>query len=155
MYFLEMGTSEMLVNLSYSSLEEFYPACAIAMLLKVIKDPTLSQNHNEVVRVGHTGLCWVMFVYLLLTHFCFIFVPYFIYLLISFHNITLINFPPPPPPCPGHHLHLQVVRGEGSAISCPGRSLVTHGHQNLRCQLPGLPLPAAGNPDRHCEAAHP
>lgn len=48
-----MGTSEMLVNLSYSSLEEFYPACAIAMLLKVIKDPTLSQNHNEVVRVGH------------------------------------------------------------------------------------------------------
>uniref|UniRef100_A0A0P4VNQ8 Serine/threonine-protein kinase TOR n=2 Tax=Scylla TaxID=6760 RepID=A0A0P4VNQ8_SCYOL len=46
----EMGTSEMLVNLSYSSLEEFYPACAIAMLLKVIKDPTLSQNHNEVVR---------------------------------------------------------------------------------------------------------
>lgn len=53
-----MGTSEMLVNLSYSSLEEFYPACAIAMLLKVIKDPTLSQNHNEVVRVGF--VCQVM-----------------------------------------------------------------------------------------------
>ncbi|XP_027228160.1 serine/threonine-protein kinase mTOR isoform X1 [Penaeus vannamei] len=46
----EMGTSEMLVNLNYSSLEEFYPTCAIAMLMKVIKDPTLGQHHNEVVR---------------------------------------------------------------------------------------------------------
>ncbi|CAL4086221.1 unnamed protein product, partial [Meganyctiphanes norvegica] len=46
----DMGTSEMLVNLNYSSLEEFYPACAIAMLMKVIKDPTLAQHHNEVVR---------------------------------------------------------------------------------------------------------
>lgn len=48
----EMGTSEMLVNLNYSSLEEFYPTCAIAMLMKVIKDPTLGQHHNEVVRVS-------------------------------------------------------------------------------------------------------
>lgn len=47
----DMGTSEMLVNLSYNSLEDFYPACAVAMLLKVIKDPTLAQHHNEVVRV--------------------------------------------------------------------------------------------------------
>ncbi|XP_071544223.1 serine/threonine-protein kinase mTOR [Panulirus ornatus] len=46
----DLGTSEMLVNLNYSSLEEFYPACAITMLLKVIKDPTLAQHHNEVVR---------------------------------------------------------------------------------------------------------
>ncbi|XP_064091213.1 serine/threonine-protein kinase mTOR-like [Macrobrachium nipponense] len=46
----DLGTSEMLVNLNYSSLEEFYPACAIAMLMKVIKDPTLAQHHNEVVR---------------------------------------------------------------------------------------------------------
>ncbi|KAK8751728.1 hypothetical protein OTU49_009992 [Cherax quadricarinatus] len=46
----DLGTSEMLVNLNYSSLEEFYPACAIAMLLKVIKDPALAQHHNEVVR---------------------------------------------------------------------------------------------------------
>ena len=58
-----MGTSEMLVNLSYSSLEEFYPACAIAMLLKVIKDPTLSQNHNEVVRVGHSGFVTILIVW--------------------------------------------------------------------------------------------
>ncbi|XP_076064565.1 serine/threonine-protein kinase Tor isoform X2 [Oratosquilla oratoria] len=46
----EMSTSEMLVNINYSSMEEFYPACAIAMLMKVIRDPTLAQNHNAVVR---------------------------------------------------------------------------------------------------------
>ncbi|MCL4120666.1 UNVERIFIED_CONTAM: hypothetical protein GTU68_051307, partial [Idotea baltica] len=46
----EMTTSEMLVNMNYSSLEEFYPACAIAVLMKVIKDPTLVQHQHEVVR---------------------------------------------------------------------------------------------------------
>ncbi|XP_065216693.1 serine/threonine-protein kinase mTOR isoform X2 [Planococcus citri] len=46
----ELTTSEMLINMSSSSLEEYYPAVAIATLMKIIKDPTLSQHHTMVVQ---------------------------------------------------------------------------------------------------------
>lgn len=41
----------MLINMSSSSLEEYYPAIAIATLMKIIKDPTLSQHHTMVIQV--------------------------------------------------------------------------------------------------------
>lgn len=46
---MDSSASEMLVNMNYSSLDEFYPAVAIATLMRVVKDPTLSQHHNTVV----------------------------------------------------------------------------------------------------------
>uniref|UniRef100_T1ISC3 Serine/threonine-protein kinase TOR n=1 Tax=Strigamia maritima TaxID=126957 RepID=T1ISC3_STRMM len=46
----ELTTSEMLVNMPSSSLEEFYPAVAIAMLMRIIRDPTLAQHHTMVVQ---------------------------------------------------------------------------------------------------------
>lgn len=48
-YMMDSSASEMLVNMNYSSLEEFYPAVAIATLMRVVKDQTLSQHHNTVV----------------------------------------------------------------------------------------------------------
>lgn len=50
--FSELTTSEMLINMSSSSLEEYYPAIAIATLMKIIKDPTLSQHHTMVVQAS-------------------------------------------------------------------------------------------------------
>ena len=47
----ELTTSEMLVNMSSSTLEEYYPAVAIATLMRIIRDPTLSQHHTMVVQV--------------------------------------------------------------------------------------------------------
>lgn len=45
------NTSEMLANMSASStLEEIYPAIAIATLMRIIRDPTLSQHHTMVVQ---------------------------------------------------------------------------------------------------------
>ena len=46
---MDSSASEMLVNMNYSSLDEFYPAVAIATLMRVVKDPTLSHHHNSVV----------------------------------------------------------------------------------------------------------
>ena len=46
----EYNTSEMLVNMSTSSLEEFYPAVAIMTLMRIIRDPSLSQHHTMVVQ---------------------------------------------------------------------------------------------------------
>ncbi|KAH3893902.1 hypothetical protein DPMN_018054 [Dreissena polymorpha] len=44
-------TSEMLANMSASAtLEEFYPAIAIATLMRIIRDPTLSKHHTMVVQ---------------------------------------------------------------------------------------------------------
>ena len=40
----------MLVNMNASSLEDFYPAIAIATLMKIIRDPSLSQHHTMVVQ---------------------------------------------------------------------------------------------------------
>ena len=45
------NTSEMLVNMAATStLEEFYPAVAISTLMRIIKDPSLSQHHTMVVQ---------------------------------------------------------------------------------------------------------
>lgn len=49
---VELTTSEMLVNMSSSTLEEYYPAVAIATLMRIIRDPTLSQHHTMVVQVS-------------------------------------------------------------------------------------------------------
>ena len=46
---MDSSASEKLFNMNYSSLEEFYPAVAIAKLMRVVKDQTLSQHHNSVV----------------------------------------------------------------------------------------------------------
>ena len=40
----------MLVNMSSSTLEEYYPAVAIATLMRIIRDPSLSQHHTMVVQ---------------------------------------------------------------------------------------------------------
>lgn len=48
---LELSTSEMLVNSSAATMEEFYPAVAIATLMRIIRDPTLAQHHTMVVQV--------------------------------------------------------------------------------------------------------
>lgn len=47
----DLTTSEMLVNMSSSTLEEYFPAIAIATLMRIIRDPTLSQHHTMVVQV--------------------------------------------------------------------------------------------------------
>ena len=47
----EYTMSEMLVNMSATTtLEEFYPAAAIATLMRIIRDPSLSQHHTMVVQ---------------------------------------------------------------------------------------------------------
>ena len=46
----EVNTSEMLVNMSAGSLEDFYPAIAIAILMRFIRDPSLSQHHRTVIQ---------------------------------------------------------------------------------------------------------
>ncbi|KAJ8979409.1 hypothetical protein NQ317_015841 [Molorchus minor] len=45
-----LTSSEMLVHMSSSTLEEYYLAMAIATLMKIIKDSTLSQHHTMVVQ---------------------------------------------------------------------------------------------------------
>ena len=47
----EYTMSEMLVSMSTATtLEEFYPAAAIATLMRIIRDPSLSQHHTMVVQ---------------------------------------------------------------------------------------------------------
>ena len=49
--FFTENTSEMLANMSATAtLEEFYLAIAIATLMKIIRDPNLSQHHTMVVQ---------------------------------------------------------------------------------------------------------
>lgn len=62
--FLELTTSEMLVNMSSSTLEEYYPAIAIATLMRIIRDPTLSQHHTMVVQVINFYFIIVFIVYI-------------------------------------------------------------------------------------------
>jgi FKBP12-rapamycin complex-associated protein len=76
--FMDSSASEMLVNMNYSSLEEFYPAVAIATLMRVVKDQTLSQHHNTVVTA-------VMFIFKSLGVRC---VPYIKQVVPSFVNVV-------------------------------------------------------------------
>ncbi|CAH0563403.1 unnamed protein product [Brassicogethes aeneus] len=45
-----LNSSEMLVTMSSSTLEEYFLAMAITTLMKILKDPTLSQHHTMVVQ---------------------------------------------------------------------------------------------------------
>lgn len=45
-----LNSSEMLVTMSSSTLEEYFLAMAISTLMKIIKDPALSQHHTMVVQ---------------------------------------------------------------------------------------------------------
>lgn len=46
----ELTTSEMLVNMSTSTLDEYYPAIAISILMKIMRDPALARHHFMVVQ---------------------------------------------------------------------------------------------------------
>ncbi|KAK3923760.1 Serine/threonine-protein kinase mTOR [Frankliniella fusca] len=73
----ELTTSEMLVNMSSATLEEYYPAVAIATLMRIIRDPTLSQHHTMVVQA-------VTFIFKSLGIKC---VPYIAQVMPSFLNV--------------------------------------------------------------------
>lgn len=45
----DLSTAEMLVNMG-NMLEEYYPAVAISTLMKILRDPNLSQHHTNVVQ---------------------------------------------------------------------------------------------------------
>lgn len=46
---LDLSTAEMLVNMG-NNLEEYYPAIAIATLMRILRDQTLAQHHTSVVQ---------------------------------------------------------------------------------------------------------
>lgn len=46
---LDLSTAEMLVNMN-NNLEEFYPAIAVATLIRILRDQTLQQHHTSVVQ---------------------------------------------------------------------------------------------------------
>jgi len=58
----EWTTSEMLVNMSTSTLEEYYPAVAVATLIRIIRDPNLFQHHTMVVQVSKK---WIFKMYII------------------------------------------------------------------------------------------
>ncbi|XP_077275474.1 serine/threonine-protein kinase Tor isoform X1 [Temnothorax americanus] len=74
----DLTTSEMLVNMSPSTLEEFYPAIAITTLMRIIREPTLSQHHTMVVQA-------VTFIFKSLGIKC---VPYISQVMPSFLNVV-------------------------------------------------------------------
>ncbi|XP_057312523.1 serine/threonine-protein kinase mTOR-like [Hydractinia symbiolongicarpus] len=49
----ETSTSEMLVTMGSAHLEEFYPAVAIAALMRIMRDPALSAHHTTVIQAVH------------------------------------------------------------------------------------------------------
>ena len=46
----EYTASEMLVNMGSATLEEFYPAVAIATLMRIMRDSSLANHHTGVVQ---------------------------------------------------------------------------------------------------------
>lgn len=46
---MDLSTAEMLVNMG-NNLEEYYPAVSISTLMRILRDPTLSQHHTSVVQ---------------------------------------------------------------------------------------------------------
>ncbi|KAG1660885.1 Serine/threonine-protein kinase mTOR [Nymphon striatum] len=46
----DLSTSEMLVNMSSNTLDEYYPAIVISTLMKILRDSSLTDNHNMVVQ---------------------------------------------------------------------------------------------------------
>lgn len=59
--FLVDSASELLVSLSSGNLEDFYPSAAIASLMKILKDPSLSQHHTMVIQVVNLTISWSMY----------------------------------------------------------------------------------------------
>ena len=53
-FYVVDNASELLVSLSTGNLEDFYPSAAIASLMKILKDPSLSQHHTMVIQVLNT-----------------------------------------------------------------------------------------------------
>eukprot|EP00794_Sanderia_malayensis_P007416 gene7416-8236_t len=47
---VEVSNSEMLVAMGAAQLDEFYPAVAIAALMRIMRDPALSSHHNTVIQ---------------------------------------------------------------------------------------------------------
>ena len=45
----DITTNEMLVSMSTATLDEFYPAVAIACMMRIINEPSLAQFHLEAV----------------------------------------------------------------------------------------------------------
>nr|CAD7398438.1 unnamed protein product [Timema poppensis] len=74
----DLTTSEMLVNMSSSTLEEYFPAIAIATLMRIIRDQTLAQYHTMVVQA-------VTFIFKSLGIKC---VPYISQVMPSFLNVV-------------------------------------------------------------------
>jgi len=71
----EWTTSEMLVNMSSSTLEEYYPAVAITTLIRIIRDPNLFQHHTMVVQVSNNGcvilnICIMLRIYSMSLYIC-------------------------------------------------------------------------------------
>ena len=48
-YVIDITTNEMLVSMSTATLDEFYPAVAIACMMRIINEPSLAQFHLEAV----------------------------------------------------------------------------------------------------------
>lgn len=46
----EINTNEMLVSMVSGSLDDFYPAISIAILMRYIRDPSLSQHYTVIVQ---------------------------------------------------------------------------------------------------------
>lgn len=53
MFSADTSTSEMLVTMGSAHLEEFYPAVAISALMRIMRDPALSNHHTTVIQAIH------------------------------------------------------------------------------------------------------
>ena len=49
----ESQIHEVLISMSSVNLEDYYPAIAISVLLRIVNDPTISQHHTTVVQAVH------------------------------------------------------------------------------------------------------
>lgn len=81
----EMSTSEMLIHMSNATLDEFYPAIAIATLMRIIRDSTLAQHHTSVVQA-------VTFVFKSLNMNCVTYIPQVIPCLIQVIRTTEMQY---------------------------------------------------------------
>lgn len=81
----EMSTSEMLIHMSSATLDEFYPAIAIATLMRIIRDSTLAQHHHSVVQA-------VTFVFKSLNMNCVTYIPQVIPCLIQVIRTTEMQY---------------------------------------------------------------
>ena len=49
---VDTSTSEMLVTMGSVQLDEFYPAVAVAALMRIVRDQSLSGHHTIVIQVN-------------------------------------------------------------------------------------------------------